>query len=161
METHRFVFPLRAPPCVGRGRRICISLSLYVYIYTYIYSIYTHVCIWLHMIINILNITHKERKRSNHSSPARWPCRVRLAAYLSSATMASCCWRTAPTGHASDVPWEIHRNCRGKLKKTQISKFQGWFCYEICVTNAPDSKLCVCACWLFFFFCLEVSIMMY
>ena len=117
-----------------------ISISIYIWSYIYIYS---------------------EREREKQHS---FPCKVALQSSPGSLPLirnyGQLLLKDRSNGDASDTPWEIHRNCRWKVNKNRISKFQGGFCYYIFMMDAPDFKLCLLVGGVFIAWrILEVSIM--
>ena len=115
-----------------------ISISIYIWSYIYIQ--------W-------------EREKQ-HS----FPCKVALQSSPGSLPLirnyGQLLLKDRSNGDASDTPWEIHRNCRWKVNKNRISKFQGGFCYYIFMMDAPDFKLCLRVGGVFIAWrILEVSIM--
>jgi hypothetical protein len=117
-----------------------IEKSITIYIWSYIYTV-------------------REREKQ-HS----FPCKVALQSSPGSLPLirnyGQLLLKDRSNGDASDTPWEIHRNCRWKVNKNRISKFQGGFCYYIFMMDAPDFKLCLLVGGVFIAWrILEVSIM--
>ena len=112
---------------------------------------------YIYMITYIYIQWEREKQHS-------FPCKVALQSSPGSLPLirnyGQLLLKDRSNGDASDTPWEIHRNCRWKVNKNRISKFQGGFCYYIFMMDAPDFKLCLRVGGVFIAWrILEVSIM--